>query len=109
MDGQMSDLSLKIALFPICMGYGMHIDLWFAKALLKCCHSRALSKRFIDSVERNSFIKNVTFQVLPDKFNVALNGQHFIEYRHRLQPLSRISHILVDGDVVLASVKCQYC
>ncbi|CAN8031490.1 unnamed protein product [Ixodes persulcatus] len=47
-------------------------------------------------------------QVLPDRFNVAVNGQHYVEYQHRLQPLSRISHITVEGDVLIASCRCQY-
>lgn len=51
---------------------------------------------------------DMLIQVLPDRFNVAVNGQHYVEYQHRLQPLSRISHLTVEGDILIASCRCQY-
>ncbi|XP_054154422.1 galectin-4-like [Oppia nitens] len=53
------------------------------------------------------FIGGQPFELLilveSDNFKIAINGQHFTEFRHRL-PLNRISHLSIDGDVSIASI-----
>lgn len=41
-----------------------------------------------------------------DHFKIAVNGQHFCEFRYRL-PLSDVSHLAIDGDVVINSIKYE--
>nr|BAF43802.1 galectin [Ornithodoros moubata]BAF49629.1 galectin [Ornithodoros moubata] len=50
---------------------------------------------------------DMIIQVLHDRINVAVNGQHYAEFRHRLQPISQITHLRIEGDVVIASVRFQ--
>lgn len=35
---------------------------------------------------------------------IAVNGQHFTEFRHRI-PFQRISHVAIDGDTVISSIQ----
>lgn len=44
-------------------------------------------------------------QVLHDRINVAVNGQHYAEFHHRLQPITVIDHLSIAGDVLIASVR----
>ncbi|GBN93353.1 Galectin-8, partial [Araneus ventricosus] len=41
-----------------------------------------------------------------DQFKIAVNGQHFTEFQYKL-PLQSISHIAVDGDVTINSIKFE--
>ncbi|XP_055928011.1 collagen alpha-1(III) chain-like [Argiope bruennichi] len=41
-----------------------------------------------------------------DQFKIAVNGQHFTEFHYKL-PLQSISHIAVDGDVTINSIKFE--
>lgn len=52
---------------------------------------------------------DLLIRVLDSCFDVAVNGQHYLQFHHRLQPLQRISHFSVEGDVLLAACKFQYC
>ncbi|XP_023575764.1 galectin-9B-like [Octodon degus] len=38
-------------------------------------------------------------------YRVTVNGQHLLVYAHRLKDLRTISHLEVDGDIVLADVQ----
>jgi len=40
-----------------------------------------------------------------DRYMVALNGQHFLEFRHRLTPLSRFDTLYIENDVVVSSIR----
>lgn len=55
------------------------------------------------------FTPNVPFEltvtVEHHAFKVAVNNQPFLEFNHRLQPLHRVTHLIVDGDVRLTQVK----
>ncbi|XP_064484136.1 galectin-4-like isoform X2 [Ornithodoros turicata] len=50
---------------------------------------------------------DMIIQVLHDRINVAINGQHYAEFRHRFQPISQITHLQIGGDVLIASVRFQ--
>ncbi|KAL3226310.1 hypothetical protein MRX96_025210 [Rhipicephalus microplus] len=52
---------------------------------------------------------DVLIRVLDATYDVAVNGQHYLQFQHRLQPLQRVSHFQVEGDVLLASCKFQHC
>lgn len=41
-----------------------------------------------------------------DKFMIALNGQHFAEFRHRI-PYERITHLAIDGDVTIIQISYE--
>ncbi|KAG8177200.1 hypothetical protein JTE90_020838 [Oedothorax gibbosus] len=41
-----------------------------------------------------------------EDFKVAINGQHFTEFQHRL-PLQSISHIAIDGEVTINHIKFE--
>ncbi|XP_033125921.1 galectin-8-like isoform X2 [Anneissia japonica] len=49
------------------------------------------------------------FQIIilcePHQFKVAVNGQHFIEYKHRIQQLNRIDTLAIDGKVQIYSIR----
>ncbi|XP_077523374.1 galectin-5-like [Amblyomma americanum] len=51
---------------------------------------------------------DLLIRVLDSCFDVAVNGQHYLQFQHRLQPLQRVSHFSVEGDVMLACCKFQY-
>ncbi|XP_078592227.1 galectin-4-like isoform X5 [Branchiostoma floridae x Branchiostoma japonicum] len=40
----------------------------------------------------------------PDKFKVAVNGQHFIEFRHRI-PFQRVNTLAIDGKVQIQAIR----
>ncbi|XP_046401388.1 uncharacterized PE-PGRS family protein PE_PGRS24-like [Ischnura elegans] len=42
----------------------------------------------------------------PAHFKIAINGQHFTEYVHRI-PFSRVSHLAIDGDVTISLISFE--
>ncbi|XP_076360325.1 galectin-4-like isoform X1 [Tachypleus tridentatus] len=48
---------------------------------------------------------DMIIRVADEKYVVAVNGQQFIEFKHRVMPLSIVSVLAVSGDVVLTSVR----
>ncbi|KAK8782055.1 hypothetical protein V5799_016603 [Amblyomma americanum] len=52
---------------------------------------------------------DLLIRVLDCGFVVSVNGNHCLQFQHRLHPLHRVSHLLVEGDVLLASCKFQHC
>ncbi|KAK7874239.1 hypothetical protein R5R35_006278 [Gryllus longicercus] len=42
----------------------------------------------------------------PDHYKIAVNGQHFTEYIHRI-PYQRVSHLTIDGDVTIAMISYE--
>ncbi|CAG5134275.1 unnamed protein product, partial [Candidula unifasciata] len=40
-------------------------------------------------------------------FKIVVNNQHFTEFHHRIQPLNKIDHVNVVGDVQLTQVRFQ--
>jgi hypothetical protein len=40
-----------------------------------------------------------------DRYMIALNGQHFMEFRHRLTPLSRFDTLYIENDIVVSSIR----
>ncbi|XP_046544295.1 galectin-4-like [Haliotis rubra] len=50
---------------------------------------------------------NMTILIEQAEIKVAVNNQHFFEFNHRIQPLSRVDFLNVEGDVLLTSVKIQ--
>ncbi|KAF8768485.1 Galectin-4 like protein [Argiope bruennichi] len=40
-----------------------------------------------------------------EKFMVAVNGQHFVEFRHRLKPLDRFDTLYIENDVIVSSIR----
>lgn len=57
------------------------------------------------------FMPNTPFEIMilaePASFKVAVNNQHFVEFFHRIQPITRATHINVNGDVTLSQVRFQ--
>ncbi|XP_022244618.1 galectin-8-like isoform X2 [Limulus polyphemus] len=55
------------------------------------------------------FSPHVNFDMIihveDEKYMVAVNGQHFTEFKHRVMPLSTITVLAISGDVVLTSVR----
>lgn len=48
---------------------------------------------------------DMIIKVESDKYMVALNGQHFLEFRHRLTPLSRFDTLYIENDIVVSSIR----
>lgn len=40
-------------------------------------------------------------------FKVAVDGKHFIEYQHRLQPLGRFQYLSITGDIRVTQIRYQ--
>ncbi|XP_041354356.1 galectin-4-like [Gigantopelta aegis] len=57
------------------------------------------------------FLPNSPFDMIilvdPMSVKVAVNNQHFCEFGHRIQPISRIDWLNITGDVQLTSVRVQ--
>lgn len=57
------------------------------------------------------FVQNASFEMMMlcehHCIKVAVNNQHFIEFQHRLQPLSRVDHLRVNGDVIVHQIRFQ--
>ncbi|XP_002741329.1 galectin-8-like [Saccoglossus kowalevskii] len=53
--------------------------------------------------------QNFEIMILADKqeFKVAVNGQHYIVYKHRVRPLKKIDYLAINGDVTITYVKFQ--
>lgn len=41
-----------------------------------------------------------------DHFKIAINGQHFTEFRYRI-PLNRVNYLSIDGDVAITLIKLE--
>ncbi|KAH3824704.1 galectin-4-like isoform X1 [Dreissena polymorpha] len=56
-------------------------------------------------------IPNVFFEMIflveQHCFKVAVNNVHLLEYKHRLQPLSKFTFVRIDGDVNITQVRYQ--
>lgn len=48
---------------------------------------------------------DMIIKVEGDKFMVALNGQHYLEFRHRLTPLSRFDTLYIENDIIVSSIR----
>ncbi|KAK3596029.1 hypothetical protein CHS0354_032552 [Potamilus streckersoni] len=63
------------------------------------------------AVSHFPFFPNAPFEMIimaeGHQFKVAVNNQHFLEFRHRLQPLSRIDTLRIDGSVTLTQIRFQ--
>ncbi|KAK8782057.1 hypothetical protein V5799_016605 [Amblyomma americanum] len=51
---------------------------------------------------------DLLIQVLGCAFDVTVNGHYYLQFQHRLQPLHRVTHLFVEGDVLLASCRFQH-
>nr|XP_042896419.1 galectin-4 [Parasteatoda tepidariorum] len=48
---------------------------------------------------------DMIIRVTENKYMVAVNGQHFIEFRHRLWPLSRFDTLYIANDISVQSIR----
>ncbi|KAI8744573.1 galectin-4 [Biomphalaria glabrata] len=57
------------------------------------------------------FFPSSNFEIMiltePNSFKIAVNNQHFTEFFHRIQPVQRVDHLMVLGDVSLTQVRFQ--
>eukprot|EP00105_Crassostrea_gigas_P036451 XP_019920599.1 PREDICTED: galectin-5 isoform X1 [Crassostrea gigas] len=57
------------------------------------------------------FVPNGSFDMIilaeKDKFKIAVNNQHLVEYGHRLQPLKKIDTMKIMGDVRINQIRFQ--
>ncbi|KAJ8045713.1 Galectin-8 [Holothuria leucospilota] len=57
------------------------------------------------------FIHNAPFNLIiaveQTQFRIAVNGQHFTEFRHRVVNLKRITHLAVNGQVQIYSIRYE--
>ncbi|XP_052767583.1 galectin-4-like isoform X1 [Mya arenaria] len=57
------------------------------------------------------FAQNAPFEMIilveHHQFKVAVNNQHLMEFRHRIQPLGRFDTLRIDGDLRLTQVRFQ--
>ncbi|CAL1288570.1 unnamed protein product [Larinioides sclopetarius] len=61
------------------------------------------------AISRFPFQPGISFemvvQVEEDKFSVSINGQRFIDFRHRLRPLEKFDTLYIDKDVSISSIR----
>lgn len=48
---------------------------------------------------------DMIIKIESDRYMVAINGQHFMEFRHRLTPLSRFDTLYIENDIVVSSIR----
>ncbi|XP_071044563.1 galectin-8-like, partial [Parasteatoda tepidariorum] len=48
---------------------------------------------------------DMMIRVTKDQYMVAVNGQHFIEFKHRLWPLSRFDTLYIESDISVQSIR----
>ncbi|XP_002731585.1 galectin-8-like [Saccoglossus kowalevskii] len=57
------------------------------------------------------FVPGQNFEIMvlavKEEFKVAVNGQHYITYKHRVRPLKKIDYLAINGDVTITSVRFQ--
>lgn len=57
------------------------------------------------------FYPNANFEIMiltePNCFKIAVNNQHFTEFYFRIQPIQRVTHLGITGDVNLTQVRFQ--
>ncbi|KAK3751623.1 hypothetical protein RRG08_012684 [Elysia crispata] len=57
------------------------------------------------------FMPGANFEMMllcePHCIKVAVNNQHFIEFMHRIQPIQRIDHVQVQGEVSISQIRFQ--
>ncbi|CAL1527147.1 unnamed protein product [Lymnaea stagnalis] len=55
------------------------------------------------------FYANTNFELMilvePGCFKIAVNNQHYTEFSHRIHPVQRVDHLMVNGDVRLTQVR----
>lgn len=82
-----------------------HINFRFVEMCVVRNHLTAMNWGNVEETSGGMpLVRGQPFEALvlcdPQSFKVALNGVHFCEFAHRL-PFQRISHITIDGDVML--------
>ncbi|XP_068625887.1 galectin-5-like [Battus philenor] len=82
----------------------LHLNFRFMEMCVVRNHLTAMSWGVEDTAGGMPLVRGEAFEALllcePMSIKVALNGVHFCEFPHRL-PYQRISHLAVDGDVML--------
>uniref|UniRef100_A0A1E1WT13 Galectin n=1 Tax=Pectinophora gossypiella TaxID=13191 RepID=A0A1E1WT13_PECGO len=82
----------------------LHLNFRFVERCVVRNHLTALSWGAEETAGGLPLVPGQPFEVLvlcePHALKVALNGQHFCEFPHRI-PFQRISHITFDGDVTI--------
>lgn len=57
------------------------------------------------------FQPNSNFEIMilaeEDKFKIAVNNNHFTEFRHRVRPLNEIDSFVIFGDVSVSQMRVQ--
>ncbi|CAL1294161.1 unnamed protein product, partial [Larinioides sclopetarius] len=48
---------------------------------------------------------DIIIRVEFERFMVAVNGQHFVEFRHRLKPLDMFDTLYIENDVIVSSIR----
>ena len=55
------------------------------------------------------FVPGVNFDMMirveANRFQIAINGQHFVEYGHRLHPINSINLLQIKGDIIITTVR----
>ncbi|XP_045540971.1 galectin-5 [Papilio machaon] len=85
----------------------LHLNFRFIEMCVVRNHLTAMNWGVEDTAGGMPLARGEAFEALvlcePQSMKVALNGVHFCEFPHRL-PYQRISHLTVDGDVMLQFV-----
>ncbi|OWR48605.1 Galectin-12, partial [Danaus plexippus plexippus] len=85
----------------------LHLNFRFVEMCVVRNHLTAMSWGVEETNGGMPLVRGEAFEALvlcePQSIKVALNGVHFCEFPHRI-PFQRISHLTVDGDVMLQFV-----
>ncbi|KAH9509310.1 Galectin-4 [Bulinus truncatus] len=96
--------------------YGLHFDVRFSYGSDKNIVVRTHKKGGTWGPEEKEtpffpFAPNANFDLMilvePNCFKVAVNNAHFLEFKHRIQPIQEINHLLITGDLKLTHIRFQ--
>ncbi|XP_023678750.2 galectin-9-like isoform X2 [Paramormyrops kingsleyae] len=92
----------------VALHFNQRFDSHPAYVVLNTCRNSAwgAEKRKYEAPFPRCSIFMLTIMVSPDKYKLIANGNHFMEFNHRI-PFSQMDTIAVDGGVELASISFQ--
>ncbi|GBO22228.1 Galectin-4, partial [Araneus ventricosus] len=82
---------------------------FFNRSIVRSVRYNGLLASEETSISHFPFQPGISFELFirveADKYSVSINGQHFIDFRHRLRPLEIFDTLYIENDVSISSIR----
>ncbi|GFT82011.1 galectin-4 [Nephila pilipes] len=88
----------------------LHFDVrFFSHSIVRNSRTNNVWDREETIISHFPFQPAVNFDMIirieNERYMVAINGQHFVEFRHRLHPMSRFDTLYIENDIIVSSIR----